>query len=104
VLFTIELSIFIFSQFIFTVANIFGLLFPTDYVGYATILAKHVLGYNLGDFLTNSSGHPAKPLLRFRARKKEIFCNVKKFAKQKNNQTSRFVFALQVLFQLPPVH
>jgi hypothetical protein len=38
-------------------AQIFGLLFPQR-SSYVFILAKNGLGYILGDFFTNSSGHP----------------------------------------------
>jgi hypothetical protein len=37
------------------IAFIFGLFFRGE--GYALILTKNV-GFNLGDFFTNSSGHP----------------------------------------------
>jgi hypothetical protein len=40
------------------VAHIDGPLFSTIKVTYALILTKKGLGYILGDFLTNSSGHP----------------------------------------------
>jgi hypothetical protein len=39
------------------VAHIFMLPFPTDEVR-NLILTKNVLGYILGDFFKNSSGHP----------------------------------------------
>jgi hypothetical protein len=38
------------------VDDIFRLLLPT--IGYALSLQKNGLGYILGDFFTNSSGHP----------------------------------------------
>jgi hypothetical protein len=39
--------------------QIFGVLFPWyKLCAYALVSAKHELGHILGDFLTNSSGHP----------------------------------------------
>jgi hypothetical protein len=45
---------------ILKVAHIFGLLFPTVKVMHLHIMAKNGLGHILGEFLTNSSGHPAR--------------------------------------------
>jgi hypothetical protein len=41
------------------VAQILGLLLSTVKVMKALILTKNGVGYILGDFFTNSSGHPA---------------------------------------------
>jgi hypothetical protein len=40
-------------------AHFFGLLFPQR-TSYVFILTKNGLGYILGDFFTNSSGHPGR--------------------------------------------
>jgi hypothetical protein len=54
------LEIVFFGQFLENnkVDRIFILLFPHSH-NYVSILTKKRLGYNLGDFFTNSSGHPA---------------------------------------------
>jgi hypothetical protein len=40
------------------VAHLFVLLFTTLMVTYVLIFTKCGLGFNLGEFFTNSSGHP----------------------------------------------
>jgi hypothetical protein len=40
-------------------AQFSGLHFATENVTHVLILAKNGLGYILGDFFTNASGHPA---------------------------------------------
>jgi hypothetical protein len=48
------------SQFLIAeVAHKVGVLLATVKVMYALILSKNVLGYILGEFFTNSSGHPS---------------------------------------------